>query len=201
MITPIRTQAAYRRRLVALLCQDGLRHAALQAVHQLHLPDAWIGAGFVRDAVWDALHGRGPQAPVGDVDVVWFSLTDCDPALDRQLEQALHQQLPMLDWSVKNQARMHLRNGDAPYASVSEAMARWPQTATAVAARLDDHRHLEIDAPYGLADLFELKLRPTPLFASRRYPIFQQRVADKIWLQRYPLLRLEQAHEASLAHE
>ena len=35
---------------------------ALQAVARLDLPDAWIGAGFIRNAVWDALHGTGHVA-------------------------------------------------------------------------------------------------------------------------------------------
>lgn len=31
---------------------------------------------------------------------------------------------------VKNQARMHLRNGDRPYQSATDAMRYWPETAT-----------------------------------------------------------------------
>ena len=43
----------------------------LRAVAALELPDAWIGAGFLRNAVWDALHGLPFGAnPPSDVDAV-----------------------------------------------------------------------------------------------------------------------------------
>ncbi|PLC63479.1 hypothetical protein B9P82_13400 [Citrobacter sp. L55] len=68
-----------------------------------------------------------------------------------------------IDWSVKNQARMHQRNGDYPYTSTRNALLHWPETATAIAVRLGKEG-LDITAPYGLSDLFELRLRPTPAF-------------------------------------
>ena len=53
---------------------DGAREC-LAAVRSLALPDCWIGAGFVRNAVWNALHagvkGFHPP-PESDVDVVYF---------------------------------------------------------------------------------------------------------------------------------
>jgi hypothetical protein len=33
-------------------------HALLLHVESLGLSDAWIGAGFIRNSVWDVLHGR-----------------------------------------------------------------------------------------------------------------------------------------------
>ena len=46
----------------------------LKAVESLSLPDCWIGAGFVRNTVWDALHSHPiTGALLGDVDVVYFS--------------------------------------------------------------------------------------------------------------------------------
>ena len=86
---------------------------------------------------------------------------------------------------------MHVRNNDAPYASVSEAMRHWPETATAVAARLDNFGALEIIAPFGLDDLFALRLRPTPRFTAEKLPIFLDRVSLKRWMYRYPKLSIE----------
>ncbi len=62
----------YQDVLQGLLLNDPLRMKALHAVQALGLNDGWIGAGFVRDAVWDHLHGYGPRPLSGDVDVVWF---------------------------------------------------------------------------------------------------------------------------------
>jgi len=97
---------------------------------------------------------------------------------------------PSVDWSVKNQARMHLRNGDEPYASTADAMSHWCETATAVAVRLADNGGIEILAPFGLDDLFSLTVRPTPAFTGRKLPIFQERVREKRWLERWPRLVL-----------
>ena len=41
----------------------------LRAVEAQKLPDCWIGAGFLRNAVWDALHGRPRSTLSGDIDV------------------------------------------------------------------------------------------------------------------------------------
>jgi len=46
-------------------------------------PGAWIGAGFLRNAVWDALSGREPEAiPPADLDVVFHDAADASAARD-----------------------------------------------------------------------------------------------------------------------
>ena len=176
--------------LQRLLRHDPLRLEALMAVAELALPDGWIGAGFVRDAVWDHLHGHPTSPPAGDVDVIWFGRDTVDEQLDIEIEQNLRAVMPQLMWSVKNQARMHRRNADAPYQSAADAMRRWPETATAVAARLGG-KVVEINAPLGLDDLFALRLRPTTAFSGKKRSVFQERVRSKRWVERYPMLTIE----------
>lgn len=176
-----------------LLLHDPLRLEALKAIRSLALPDCWIAAGFVRDAVWDHLHGYSQSRPSGDVDVVWYDAGRLSAEYDREIQLQLCECIPTLDWSVKNQARMHLRNNDAAYHSVADAMRYWPETATAVAIRLGCDDFLEVNAPFGLDDLFALRLRPTESFVIDKRTIFQQRLTEKRWLERYPLLRAMQA--------
>jgi len=171
-----------------ILMDDPLRLQALSVVRQLGLPDCWIGAGFLRDAVWDHLHGHAPRKPEGDIDVIWFDTENSTSARDRDLENRLRELMGDLDWSVKNQARMHFRNGDAPYRSVAHAMTAWPETATAIAVRMTDNGGLEIRAPLGIDDLFAMRLRPTPTFMGCKRAIFEERIAGKRWLERYPLV-------------
>jgi len=176
--------------LQMLPVHDPLRLEALRTVAALTLPDCWIAAGFIRDAVWGQLHGHGVRPPAGDVDVVWFDPSMADDDASRAVETQLRARMPELDWSVKNQACMHRRNRDAPYHSVTDAMRHWPETATAVAARLLPGDMIEINAPFGVDDLFGLRLRPTPAFASEKRAIFQQRVSARRWLERFPDLAL-----------
>jgi hypothetical protein len=69
---------------------------------------------------------------------------------------------------VRNQARAHLwfegKFGEAytPLSRTTEALERFTSAAFAVGARLDPDDRLHIQAPFGLADLFALRLRPNP---------------------------------------
>lgn len=173
----------------AILRADPVRWRLLDAIRSLSLSDGWAGAGFVRDAVWDHLHGRAPSIPRGDVDVIWFDPDRCDPGWDDAYERILHRREPSIRWSVKNQARMHGRNGDAPYASAADAMRFWPETATAVAVRRVGADGFELAAPWGTADLLDLILRPTPRFKGAKRPLYEERVRTKNWLLCWPLLR------------
>ncbi|WP_434154138.1 nucleotidyltransferase family protein [Pseudomonas sp. JZ134] len=50
-------------RLPDWIAEDPLRCQVLTCVAQLHLPDAWVAAGFVRNLVWDHLHGYTVPTP------------------------------------------------------------------------------------------------------------------------------------------
>jgi hypothetical protein len=164
----------------------------LQAVASLGLPDCWIGAGFVRNAVWDAVHGRAyGDSSRDDVDVVYFDPLDTSPDRDLRTAERLARLHPEVPWDVKNQARMYLRNGDPPYKDTADALRYWPETATAVAVRLQGG-HIELAAPYGTADLLAMVIRPTPVFAKKA-ELFSQRLAQKNWTARWPMVRITSA--------
>lgn len=175
--------------MIEILRADEARWHLLGIVAELGLPDCWIGAGMVRNAVWDQLHHRRSSPITGDVDVIWFDVSSTDPETDLQLEAQLRKAWPSIEWSVKNQARMHSRNGDCPYTSASDAMYFWPETATAVAARRMGFNKCEISAPLGLDDLFALRIRPTHRFVTEKRGIFENRLRSKDWISMWPLLR------------
>ncbi|MEO3472664.1 nucleotidyltransferase family protein [Roseomonas sp. CAU 1739] len=152
-------------------------------------PGAWIGAGFLRNAVWDALTGRDPDAtPPTDLDVVYYDVADASAARDAAARARLEAAAPGLPWEVTNQARMHDRHGHAPYQDLADALAHWPETATAIAARLGPGG-VEILAPHGLADLLSLIARPTPAYRARPAAMLA-RVAAKGWAARWPALQV-----------
>ena len=172
--------------LVGLLNADEHRKRILQHVRALHLPDCWLAAGFVRSAVWDHQHGRACSSLPCDIDVIWFDPDNALPAQHSELEAQLRNVDDGLNWSVKNQARMHLRNGDQPYESATDAMRYWPETATAVAVRLTADDELEIAAPFGLNDLFDLVVRPAGRFRDEKRHLFLMRMQNKDWLAKWP---------------
>ncbi len=178
--------------ILALVAGDAWMMAALAAVARLGLPDAWIGAGFPRGAVWDRLHGYAARTPLDDIDVIYFDPEARGPAAEAALERRLGEDLPGLPWSVKNQARMHLRNGDAPYRSSADALAHWLETPTAVALRLNDGGDLELLAPLGTEDLLALVVRPTPHARAHahRLAAYRERLTRKNWSAKWPRLRV-----------
>lgn len=171
--------------ILALIADDGWMMAVLDAARQLELPDCWIGAGFVRRKVWDHLHGFARGTPLDDIDLLYFQRSDTSPAAEQAIEERLHRAMPGQPWSVKNQARMHLRNGDQPYTGTIDAMRHWLETPTCVAVRLNAKGELELAAPYGVDDLLQMILRPTPA-GRRREQAYQERIAGKKWLQDWP---------------
>ena len=158
----------------------------LRAVAALGLPDAWIGAGFIRNALWDHLTGRTTWSDASDIDVLYFDAEALEESRDMALEGLLRDAFPDDPWSVRNQAQMHLRNGDAPYADCADALRHWPETATAVAAQMGDAGTVEVLAPFGVEDLSAMIIRPTPVFAANKMDVFRQRLAAKRWAERWP---------------
>ena len=161
---------------------------ALRAARELQLPQWCLAAGFVRNLVWDRLHGHATTTPLSDVDLIYFDPHDTSSERDRCLETQLTRICPEQSWSVKNQARMHLRNDDPPYTSTRDAMGYWVEIETAVGARLEEDASVAIVHTFPLDSLFTLHVTPN---ASRLKPeVFLQRLIQKRWLERWPLLKV-----------
>ncbi|WP_050470706.1 nucleotidyltransferase family protein [Herbaspirillum chlorophenolicum] len=180
----------FKSNLEALLLSDPYRLRLLKIVATLSLPDWWIGAGFVRNAVWDAIHGFANRPHLSDLDVLWFDSSRSSPKIDQELESHLVAMDSTVRWSVKNQSRMHLRNGDEAYQSSTDAMRFWPETATAIGVRWEENEGIQIAAPFGLDDLYEGVIRPTPRFQLEKKHIVENRALTKGWLQQWPKLRM-----------
>jgi uncharacterized protein len=137
----------------------------LRAVRQAGLPDAWVGAGALRDLIWGELYGPGfMPGEVHDVDVAFFDPADLSRRRDEQATARLLAEGPGIPWQARNQAAVHTwyhgKFGGGPVAplrSVADAVATWPETATAVAVRLGPRAGtgsgIEICAPLGPDDL------------------------------------------------
>jgi uncharacterized protein len=141
---------------------------ALELVAASGLPDAWIGAGAIRDVVWGQLYGRFSPDAVRDIDVAYFDSGNLGPQRDQAAQESLHE-LADLPWEATNQAGVHTWYhqyfGGAPVealSSVHDAVATWPETATCVAVRKTANG-IEVCAPLGLDDLLGGVWRPNPV--------------------------------------
>lgn len=180
----------YEEQLIRIIRKDASIMAILHTVEKLGLNDAWVCAGLIRNKVWDVLHKVG--TPINDIDVVYFDCSDTSWESEKQLEAKLELLYPNQPWSVKNQARMHLKSGFDPFTSTYDGVSHFPEIPTAIAVRMNNNV-VEIMAPYGLEDLFEMKVSPTPVFRQNGeyYSIYVERIKKKKWDKIWPRLSIE----------
>lgn len=172
---------------------DAWRMEVIHAAAQLALPQWIIGAGFVRNFVWDIQHGRTPSRENNDVDLIYFNKDQDNEQLDQQYEQKLREIRPDINWEVTNQAHVHTYNdpNNPPYTSAEDSLAHWTETATCTGVTLEDGR-LRLIAPWGVDDLLQLKLRIPPCHEGKEIykELFGSRITQKNWLQTWPELRV-----------
>jgi hypothetical protein len=133
----------------------------LATVRDAGIPDAWVGAGTIRDLVWGELYGDGFRPrDVRDVDVAFFDPGDLSRRNDDRATETLRAMWPDVPWEAKNQAAVHTwysdKFGGEPVEalrSIADAVGTWPETATAVAVRLEHDDRLSVCAPLGIDDL------------------------------------------------
>ncbi len=162
----------------------------LDRFDQVDLPDAWLAAGAIAQTVWNLAAGQPAGAGIKDVDLVHFDPSDLSADAEAAAERRIRALVPEgIRVDVKNEARVHLwyaaRFGYPipPYASMADAIASFPTTATAVGVRCVEGR-FEVAAPFGLDDLLGLIVRPNKRQITRA--IYQAKVER--WRPLWPAL-------------
>jgi len=164
--------------------------AALRAVRELDLASWCIGAGAVRNLVWDTLHGYSTPSQLADMDVAHFDASDLTPERDQELQRRLGELLADTPWEVTNQAAVHrwfegyFGHSVEPLRSLNEAVASWPEYATSVGLTLNRDNSIDVIAPYGLDDLFSCVVRRNPTRVS--IETYRLRTEQKRYLLRWP---------------
>jgi uncharacterized protein len=75
---------------------------------------------------------------------------------------------------IRNQARVHLwfeQHFGAPYPplhSADESLSRYPATVQAIGVRLEPDGTLDLIAPFGVDDVFDMVMRPNPNWPHQR---------------------------------
>ena len=163
---------------------------ALRAARSLGLSSWCIGAGAVRNLVWDSLHGYSTPTHLADVDLAYFEESDLTPERDARLQDRLNEALPGIPWEVTNQAAVHhwfeAHFGHSVEAlhSLQEAVASWPEYATSVGLTLNRDETIDVIAPHGLDDLFNCVIRRNPTRVS--VDTYRQRLEQKKYALRWP---------------
>lgn len=185
--------AVFKQNLIKMILQNKFLAQLLLDLNRIE-PLAYLSAGVIRNWVWSYLHGQKYDFNQTEIDVIFFDLDDFDQQRAMAMACLLKQNYPLQIWDITNQAFVHqwyeTESGEsiAALRSIEDALSYWPETATSIAVRIDQEQNIEVIAPFGLTDLFELKLRWNKRLVSRG--VFQHRVKSKQFLERWPKLQL-----------
>jgi hypothetical protein len=167
----------------------------LEIARDLNLPDWLMVSGAIYQPVLNHLTGRPLDFGIKDYDLAYFDATDLSYAAEdiviRRAAAAFPPPLRKMI-EVRNQARVHLWFKDhygeayAPLSCSAEALSRFTAPLFAVGVRLAPDGRLHVEAPFGLEDLFGLRLRPNPV---RRTNGFASTAARAV--ARWPEIKVE----------
>ena len=184
-------------RLVQILRADPDVMHVLTTLRALALPDWRLVSGAIYQSVWNVLTGKPRGHGIKDWDVAYFDGRD----LSWEAEDAVIRRVAAAfgNWpgrvEVRNQARVHLwfenRFGTpyAPLGATDESFVRYASIAHAVGVRLKGDDRLDIVAPFGLDDLFAMRVRPNRVLGNgpshdekaRRFKALWPEVTGELW--------------------
>ncbi len=174
--------------IIFLIQEDKLMMEVLRNAENLNLSQWMIGAGFVRNKVWDYLHGfKKEGVETNDIDLLYFDPYRNDKEADKLLSANLTTKTG-IQWEIVNATYTHLWENITPYDSAEDALAHWPETATCVGVTVQEGK-LKIIAPYGIEDLVNLSIKISPKF-TQGIDVVRDRVEKKKWIEKWPKLKL-----------
>jgi hypothetical protein len=164
-------ETEFRERLTEIVRATPLLMRVLSVARHLCLPDWLVFSGAVYQPVLNHLTGRPLDYGIKDYDLAYYDASDlsydAEDAVIRRVKAAFDEPLRSMV-EVRNQARVHLwfeaKFGEpyAPLSCTAEALERFASATFAVGVRLEPDDQLHIEAPFGLADLFALRMVPNP---------------------------------------
>jgi uncharacterized protein len=186
-------------RLIELIYSSSVLMRALRAARSVDPPDWLIGGGAIRERVWNHLHRSAHLAPSKDVDLAFFDPVLLGSEREWSVQKAVMAQALDISWDVTNQAAVHLWYPEVfgvevePLTCSADAVATWPETATAIAIRLLGDDRIQVIAPCGLDDLFGLICRRNPRRVTEEQ--YRRRVERMQIAKRWPQVQILDARD------
>jgi uncharacterized protein len=164
----------------------------LSRAASMELPGWYLVAGCLYQTMWNVVTGRPPQAGILDYDLAYHDGSDLTWRAEDAVIRAGRRVFAGLPAPVeiRNQARVHLWYEKKyglpcpPYESTEAAIDSFWATAACVGVRTGAAGRWRIYAPYGLADVFNLVVRPNPVLAPEEI----YRVKTARWRSQWPEL-------------
>jgi hypothetical protein len=170
----------------------------------MDLPGWYLVAGCLYQTVWNVVTGQPPEAGILDYDLAYFDDSDLSWDAEDAVIKAGNEIFAGLPAPVqiRNQARVHLWYEQKfgvpcpPHSSTEAAIDTFEATAACLGVRQGPRGRWRIYAPYGLADVFNLVVRPNPVLAPRY--VYQAKTSR--WRQQWPGLTVLPWPEPPVGH-
>lgn len=164
----------------------------LKFIRSLNIKEGCLCALAIRNSLWNHLSNKTNKFS-SDIDVIYF---DKDAVYEEssEIQKFLTSNYPNYDWELKNEVYMSRHNPRTrPYTSVEDAISKFPEQCTAIGARLDANDEVELISPYGILDVVQLIVQPTPFFKEDRdrMLLYKERIENKNWLNEWPTLNIK----------
>lgn len=173
------------RRILEIVQNSNRITSIIQTIKLINTENLMLTGGSLRNIVWNYLHYFTEEYELEDCDIIFYNPTNLSRAYEKSIKDKLEYFNPDIKWSVKNQARMHIRNGHKPYNGIYCALSAFPETCSAVAI----DRNWNIISPYGLDDLLNLIVKPTPFCIENEIEVYNRRLSEKNWLEKWADLK------------
>ena len=182
------------RRFRDVLGQNRTLTEVLGRAAALNLPGWYLVAGCLCQTVWNVITGQPPEAGILDYDLIYFDRSDLSWAAENAVIEAGQESFGDLavPVQIRNQARVHLWYEQKygvpcrPHESSEAAIDTFEATTVCLGVRQQADGRWRIYAPHGLADVFNLVVRPNPVLAPRA--VYEAKIAR--WRQQWPGLTI-----------
>ena len=166
--------------------------ALLDRLPALSLPDCWLVAGCLSQSVWNGLTDQSPTHGIDDYDVFYFEESDLSRDAEDRIIARCDDAFADLDAKVqvRNQARVHLWYPEKyglpypPLVSSRDGIDSFLNQSSCFGVRSGPDGDLDVYAPFGYSDLFELVVRPNPRHFLPR--VYYEKAAR--WRRLWPAL-------------
>ena len=176
-----------------------LRHSpairgVIERAGSLRLPDWYLGAGRISQTVWNHISGRELTSCIGDLDLVYFDPNDVTYAAEnlhgsQKLRLCLTTGRP--GWTSRTRPGSTCgvisasAIGSSPTDRSRTLSSRGPLQPRAVGVRYG-HGKVTVYAPYGLADLLGMVVRPNKVQVTKKVYLEEA----KRWTRGWPDLQI-----------
>ena len=152
-----------KEKLISIIIECPEIVETLDACSQYGLKDYYVAGGAITQIIWNNLNGESMLNNVKDFDIVYYSNTEesgQSKIHQSEIEQLISHNFPL---DIINQAYVHewypekFGNKIKPFNNTESGIQTW---LSAFAIGIRKSKNYEIYSPYGLEDVFNMRVKP-----------------------------------------